>query len=123
MKAAIASSVPRASAGSNVLIGRTISSLPLCKQPFGRLDIPVLGSLAATANQKNELIAIADEIDPVTAAMMNAQLADAIAHGTHNHRHARTKAGPAGKQLHLGHAHPSTVTTICEMSQFASGQA
>ena len=59
------------------------SLLDGCRQPFGGLDIAVLRALVAAAQQDHQHLAPLDEVHPVAGAVVDAQLADTLAHRLH----------------------------------------
>src|SRR5690606_32976857 len=79
MKAVMASSVVRPSAGSKGVSFSPISFAPFLGQTLRRLDVPGLGLLVAAAGQDHEGVAPPLEVDPIAWAVVDAQLADTFA--------------------------------------------
>src|SRR5665213_799312 len=55
-------------------------SLQLTQKPLRQLDVLGLTAFVTTTKQKNHRLAPLPEINPITAAMMDTQLADAFAY-------------------------------------------
>jgi hypothetical protein len=67
--------------------------LLLCaeSQNLCRFDVPLLGTLVATAQKNNQLLSALHEVDPVTRALVNSHFTDTITNGLNVTRVAKLK--------------------------------